>query len=191
MDYKTLYIIDTVKYERLQLAKFLKQENFTIMSFLNLADCFKKPNPLRTDLIIYVVRKGEADLKNLERVKKKDRAIHMILVIMTPDTPVDLERYREMGYENLHVATNNEKVREITYGLLAPDGLTPRTETPLLNAVHDSLLAALYILHPIPTVLFLLELEVTHRVGKPLGRALRRRLLSAPARGPRGRANAS
>lgn len=130
MDYKTLYIIDTVKYERLQLAKFLKQENFTIMSFLNLADCFKKPLPLRTDLIINVIRKGDADLKNLERVKKKDRAIHMILVIMTPDTPVDLEHYREMGYENLHLATNNEKVREITYGLLAPDGLKPRTETP-------------------------------------------------------------
>ena len=130
MDYKTIYIIDTVKYERLQLAKFLMQENFTIMVFLNLVDCFKKPNPLQTDLIIYVVRKGDQDLKNLERVKKKDRAMHMILLMMAPDTKVDLDHYREMGYENLHVATNNEKVREITYGLLAPDGLKPRTETP-------------------------------------------------------------
>ncbi len=130
MDYKTLYIIDTVKYERLQLAKFLKQENFTIMSFLNLADCFKKPLPLRTDLIIYVLRKADADLKNLERVKKKDRSIHMILLNMTPEFKVDLEQYKNMGYENLHLALNNEKVREITYGLLAPDGLKPRTETP-------------------------------------------------------------
>ncbi len=130
MDYKTIYIIDTVKYERLQLAKFLMQENFTIMVFLNLVDCFKKPNPLQTNLIIYVVRKGDQDLKNLEQVKKKDRAMHMILLMMAPDTKVDLDQYREMGYENLHVASNNEKVREITYGLLAPDGLKPRTETP-------------------------------------------------------------
>ena len=130
MDYKTIYIIDTVKYERLQLAKFLMQENFTIMVFLNLVDCFKKPNPLQTDLIIYVVRKGDQDLKNLERVKKKDRATHMILLMLAPDTKVDLDLYREMGYENLQVAANNEKVREIAYGLLAPDGLKPRTETP-------------------------------------------------------------
>lgn len=130
MDYKTIFIVDPVKYDRIQLAKFLKQETFTLMGFVSLANAFARNNPISCDLIVYVIRKGQTDLKALERVKKKDRSLHFILMIQNTDQKVDLEHYREMGFENLFTAGNNEKVREIAYGYLAPDGLKSRPETP-------------------------------------------------------------
>ncbi|MCF8720068.1 hypothetical protein [Nitrospina gracilis] len=130
MDYKTIFIVDPVKYERIQLAKFLKQESFTVMSFVSLANAFGKRTPIQCDLLIYVLRKGQTDLKALERVKKKDRSLHFILMVQHTDEKVELEPYREMGFENIFIAANNEKVREIAYGYLAPDGLQSRPETP-------------------------------------------------------------
>ena len=130
MEYKTIFIIDPVKFDRIQLAKFLKQETFTLMGFVSLANAFAKSNPIFPDLLVYVIRKGQTDLKALERVKKKDRKLHFILMIQNADQKVDLDYYRGLGFENIFTATNNEKAREIAYGYLAPDGLKSRPETP-------------------------------------------------------------
>jgi len=129
MDYKTIFIVDPVKSDRLQLAKFIKQENFTIVVFTNIADCVKRSALLKADLVIYVLRKGKSELKPLLN-RAEDKAVPYILVV-TPEIPeVNLEELREQGYAAVHKAGNPEKVREITYGLLAPDGLQPRTEKP-------------------------------------------------------------
>ncbi len=130
MDYKTIFIVDPVKPERLQLARFIKQENFTIMSFLSLGDCFKKSHPIESDLIIYVLRKGKTELKVLNQVQDKSKKINYIFVTQPDGLEVNLEVIKTKGFESAFKATSNEKVREITYGLLAPDGLLPRTETP-------------------------------------------------------------
>ena len=130
MDYKTIFIVDPVKPERLQLARFIKQENFTIMSFVTLGDCFKKSHPIESDLIIYVLRKGKTELKVLNQVQEKSKKINYIFVTQPDGLEVNLEDIQAKGFESAFKATNNEKVREITYGLLAPDGLQPRTETP-------------------------------------------------------------
>ncbi len=130
MDYKTIFIVDPVKPERLQLARFIKQENFTIMGFLSLGDCFKKSNPIESDLIIYVLRKGKTELKVLNQVQGKSKKINYIFVTQPDGLEVNLEDIKTKGFESAFKATSNEKVREITYGLLAPDGLLPRTETP-------------------------------------------------------------
>lgn len=129
MDYKTIFIVDPVKSDRLQLAKFIKQENFTIVVFTNIADCVKRASLLKADLVIYVLRKGKSELKTLLN-RAWDKAVPYILVV-TPEIPeVNLEELRGQGFAAVHKAGNPEKVREITYGLLAPDGLQPRTEKP-------------------------------------------------------------
>ena len=130
MDYKNIFIVDPVKPERLQLARFIKQENFTIMGFVTLGDCFKKSNPIESDLIIYVLRKGKTELKVLNQVQGKSKKKNYIFVTQPDGLEVNLEDIKARGFESAFKATNNEKVREITYGLLAPDGLMPRTEIP-------------------------------------------------------------
>lgn len=129
MDYKTLFIVDPVKNERLQLAKFIKQENFTIVVFAGFSDCVKRSGLIKGGLVIFVLRKGKNEIKNFLK-HARDRNIHYIFLV-TPDVPdVDLEELRQKGFESVFKAGNHEKVREITYGLLAPDGLMPRTEKP-------------------------------------------------------------
>ncbi len=129
MDYKTLFIVDPVKSERLQLAKFIKQENFTVVVFSGFADCVKRSGLIKSGLVIFVLRKGKNEIKNFLK-HARDKAIHYIFLV-TADVPeIDLEELRGKGFKSVFKAGNQEKVREITYSLLAPDGLMPRTEKP-------------------------------------------------------------
>ncbi len=129
MDYKTLFIVDPVKNERLQLAKFVKQENFTVVVFSGFQDCVKRSGLLKASLVIFVLRKGKNELTQLIK-NARDKKIHYI-VLATQDVPdVNLDDLRGKGFKSVFKAGNHEKVREITYSLLAPDGLMPRTEQP-------------------------------------------------------------
>ena len=130
MDYKTIFIVDPVKGERIHLAKFIKHEKFTVMTFVALADCFKKLGILNTDMIILVLRKDKTELQQMQTIKDKHKNLHYIIVA-TPETPeVNLIPLKESGFTSLYKANSNEKVREIVIELLAPEGLAPRTETP-------------------------------------------------------------
>ncbi|MBI4389615.1 MAG: hypothetical protein HY580_05490 [Nitrospinae bacterium] len=130
MEYKTLFIVDPAKSERIQLAKFVKHEKFTVLTFVALADCFKRVGILNPDLIVYVLRKGKTETQHMSVVKDKHKNVPFILVT-TPDTlDVNLVQLKDKGFAAVHKAGNNEKVREIVIELLAPDGLAPRTETP-------------------------------------------------------------
>ena len=129
MDYKNIFIVDPVKSERLQLAKFIKQENFTILGFTNMTDCVKRASLLRPHLVIYVLRRGKSELKTLIS-RCRDKSVPC-LVVGTPEVQeVNLEELRRQGFKEVFKAVGQEKAREITYGLLAPDGLLPRTEKP-------------------------------------------------------------
>ncbi|QPJ60549.1 MAG: hypothetical protein G3M70_01050 [Candidatus Nitronauta litoralis] len=129
MDYKTLFIVDPVKNERLQLAKFVKQENFTVVVFANFQDCVKRSGLLKSSLVVFVMRKGKNELHHLIKNARDKKVPYIILI--TPDAPdVNLEDLRNKGFKSVYKAGNHEKVREITYSLLAPDGLMPRTEQP-------------------------------------------------------------
>ncbi len=129
MDYKTIFIVDPVKSERIQLAKFIKHDKFTIMGFVNLNNAIRQKS-LKNDLIVYTLRKGKTDLKNLFRLSKKDKNTHFIVLLNAENPEVNLNDLSESGFSSIHKASNNEKVREIAYGLLAPEGLVPRKETP-------------------------------------------------------------
>lgn len=128
--YKTIYIIDPVKNERISLAKFIMQDSFTIMSFVSIADCFKKNRPLFCDLVIVVVRRNKFENGALEKIRDKYKKAVFILLNM-PDSPeLDLAELEAAGFKSIFKANSKESVKEIAYGHLAPDGLITRPETP-------------------------------------------------------------
>ena len=107
-DYKTIYIIDPIKGERLHLAKFLMQDSFSIMSFVSIHDCFKKNHALFCDLVIVVVRKGRFENGALEKIRDKYKKV-MFILLHTPDSPeVDLTKLEEAGFQSIFKATSKE-----------------------------------------------------------------------------------
>jgi len=130
MNYKTIFIVDPVRGERIQLCKFIKQEFFTIMSFIAVGDCFKQTQLAHCDLVIYVLRRGKSEVKNLFNIKKKYKNLNFIIVTTSDVPEVNLLELQENGFTNVQKASTNEKIRELALYLLAPEGLPPRTETP-------------------------------------------------------------
>ncbi|MGV7220037.1 MAG: hypothetical protein ACQ9MH_00775 [Nitrospinales bacterium] len=129
-EYKTIYVIDPVKGERLHLAKFLMQDAFTIMSFSSINDCFKKNHVLFCDLVIVSIRKGKFEDGALEKIRDKYKKT-MFILFNTPDSPeVDVDKLEKAGFKSVFKATSKEGIKEIAYGHLAPDGLKTRPETP-------------------------------------------------------------
>jgi DNA-binding NtrC family response regulator len=125
MDYKTVFIVDPIKGERIQLAKLLKQEKITIAGFVKLTDCFKKNNPLRCDVVIYVLRTGRAELKELNKVNHREKNIPFVIVT-GPDAPeIALDEWKKKGFKSIGLALNKEKAKEITYNIISPDGPVP------------------------------------------------------------------
>ena len=125
MDYKTIFIVDPIKGERIQLAKLLKQEKITIAGFVKLTDCFKKNNPLRCDVVIYVLRTGRAELKELNKVNHREKNIPFVIVT-GPDAPeIALDEWKKKGFKSIGLALNKEKAKEITYNIISPDGPVP------------------------------------------------------------------
>ena len=125
MDYKTIFIVDPIKGERIQLAKFLKQEIITISGFVKLTDCFKKNNPLRCDVVVYVLRSGRAELKELNKVNHREKNIPFVIMTSANAPEIDLDEWKKKGFKSIDVAFNKENVKEITYNIISPDGPVP------------------------------------------------------------------
>jgi len=81
MNYKTIFIVDPIRGERIQLAKFLSEEVFTVMTFISPNDCFKKPELINCDLMVFVPRKEKNEVKHLMNIKKKFRRIPIIFIL--------------------------------------------------------------------------------------------------------------
>jgi hypothetical protein len=130
MDYKTIYIVDPIRGERIHMAKFLSEEIFTVMTFVSPSDCFKRSELISCDLMVFVPRKEKNEIKHLMNIKKKYRSTPVIF-LLTDDLPdINLAEITANGFPNIYKASNNEKVREIMLGLLAEEGLPPRTIVP-------------------------------------------------------------
>ena len=125
MDYKTIFIVDPIKGERIQLAKFLKQEIITISGFVKLTDCFKKNNPLRCDVVVYVLRSGRAELKELNKVNHREKNIPFVIMTSADAPEIDLDEWKKKGFKSIDVAFNKENVKEITYNIISPNGPVP------------------------------------------------------------------
>ncbi|MEO2043710.1 MAG: hypothetical protein ABGX43_03845 [Nitrospinaceae bacterium] len=146
MDYKTIFIVDPIRGERIHLAKFLSEEIFTVMTFISPNDCFKKPNLIRCDLIVFVPRKEKNEIKHLMNIKKKFRQIPLIFILSEDFPDINLAEISESGFPRVYKAASNEKVREILLGILAQEGLPPRSEiphpVPISKEVQKALLEA-------------------------------------------------
>ena len=143
MPYKTIFIIDPIRGERIQMAKFLSEEIITVLTFVSINDCFKKPDLIHCDLIVFVPRTDKNEIKHLFNIKKKYRQIPLIILLNNDFPDINLTEISENGFANPHKAINNEKVREIMLGLLTPEGLPPRTEVPHPVPIADEVQAAL------------------------------------------------
>jgi len=128
-DFKSIFIVDPIKGERLHLAKLLKQEKLLVMTFVNLTDCFKPSNPIKPDLIIFVMRKGKTEPNHLENIKKIFKTLHFILLVTSEVSDVDLNKLRENGFSSVQKAGNQDKVKEMIYDLLPECQVTPDIET--------------------------------------------------------------
>lgn len=125
MDYKTVFIVDPVKGERRQFAKFLKQEKITVAGFVKLTDCFKKNNLLKCDVVIYVLRRGKTELKALHEINPREKNIPFVIV-GDPDEPdIQLDEWKQKGFKSIDLALSKEKAKEITYNLISPEGPVP------------------------------------------------------------------
>ncbi|MEK9629357.1 MAG: hypothetical protein VW455_10090 [Nitrospinota bacterium] len=143
MKYKTIFIVDPIRGDRIQMAKFLSEEILTVMSFVSINDCFKRPDLIHCDLIVFVPRKDKSEIKHLFHIKKKYRQIPIILLLNNDFPDINLTELTNNGFASPYKAANNEKVREIMLGLLAPDGLPSRTEVPHPVPIADEVQAAL------------------------------------------------
>ena len=143
MNYKTIFIVDPVRSERIQMAKFLSEEIITVMTFVSIKDCFKRPDLINCDLIVFVLRKDKNEIKHLFNIKKKYRQIPIILLLNNDFSDINLTKMSENGFAFPYKALNFEKVREIMLGHLAPDGLPARTQVPHPVPITDEVQAAL------------------------------------------------
>ena len=143
MSYKTVFIVDPIRGERIQMAKFLSEEIITVMTFININDCFKRPDLIRCDLIVFAPRRDKNEIKHLFNVKKKYRQIPIILSLNNDFPDINLTELKENGFASPYKTSNNEKVREIMLGLLAPEGLPSRTEVPHPVPISNEVQAAL------------------------------------------------
>ncbi len=126
--FKSIFIIDPVKGERLQLAKLLKQEKFLMMTYINLADCFKQTNPIKPDLAIYVLRKDKNEPSQLKTIRKLFKKIHFI-ILLTPDiSKLNITEFKEHGFASIHKAGNQDMVKELTYSLMPECQVTTAEE---------------------------------------------------------------
>ncbi|MFQ5445242.1 MAG: hypothetical protein ACE5EK_11590 [Nitrospinales bacterium] len=130
MKYKTIFIVDPIRSDRIQLSKFIKQEFFTVMSFVSITDCFRQSQLVHCDLVIYVLRTGKSEIKHLLNIKKKYKRLNFILMVSEDSPEANLAKLKENGFTSIQKANSNEKLRELALDLLAPEGLPPRTETP-------------------------------------------------------------
>ena len=127
-NFKSIFIVDPIKGERLHLAKLLKQEKLLMMTFVSLTDCFKPSNPIKPDIVIFVMRKGKTEPSHMENIKKIFKTPHFILLLTSEVSDVDLNKLRENGFSSVQKAGSQDKVKEMIYDLLPECQVTPDIE---------------------------------------------------------------
>ena len=128
-NFKSVFIVDPVKGERLHLAKLLKQEKLFMMTFVNLIDCFKHNNPIKPDLIVYVLRKGKSELTHMKNIKNHFRHLHFILQLTSETSEANLDELKESGFTSIKKAVNQDMVKELIYTMLPECQMTEVEES--------------------------------------------------------------
>ena len=117
-DFKSVFIVDPVKGERLHLAKLLKQEKFLMMTFEKIADCLKQNNSVKPDLVIYVLRENKNELNQLKNIKKFHKTLHFVILTTPEVSDLDLAELKESGFTSIYKANNQDMVKNFIYTLM-------------------------------------------------------------------------
>ena len=130
-NFKSVFIVDPVKGERLHLAKLLKQEKLFMMTFVNLIDCFKHNNPIKPNLVIYVLREGKSELTHMKSIKKHFKHLHFILLPTSDVSETNIDELKESGFTSVKKAVNQDMVKELIYTMMPECQITKVEESPV------------------------------------------------------------
>jgi DNA-binding NtrC family response regulator len=131
-DFKSIFIIDPVKGERLHLAKLLKQEKFLMMTFERIGECLKQNNSVKPNLIIYVLRKDKNEQNQLKDISKYFKNLHFIVLITSEVSELNIDKLKESGFTSIYKANNHDMVKNFIYTLM-PECQVPNKEEPSLE----------------------------------------------------------
>lgn len=129
--FKSVFIVDPVKGERLHLAKLLKQEKLLMMTFERLDDCLKKNNSIRPDLVIYVLRKDKNESSQLKNIKRYLKNLHFIILMTSEVSELDIEELKTSGFTSIHKANNQDMAKNFIYTLMPECRVTHAEEPPV------------------------------------------------------------
>ena len=130
--FKSVFIVDPIKGERLHLAKLLKQEKFLMMTFERIEDCLKQNNPIKPDLVIFVLRKDTNGLNQLKNIKKYFKSLHFIILMTSEVSELNIDELKEGGFTSIYKANNQDMVKNFIYTLM-PECQVTNAEEPSLE----------------------------------------------------------
>ena len=131
-DFKSVFIVDPVKGERLHLAKLLKQEKFLMMTFECIGDCLKQNNAIKPDLVIFVLRKDKNEPSQLKNIKKYFKSLHFIILMTSEVSEVNIDELKETGFISIYKASNQDMVKNFIYTVM-PECQVTHAEEPSLE----------------------------------------------------------
>ena len=130
--FKSVFIVDPIKGERLHLAKLLKQEKFLMMTFERIGDCLKQKNSIKPDVVIFVLRKDKNEPSQLKNIKKYFKNLHFIILVTSEVSELNIDELKESGFTSIYKANNQDMVKNFIYTLM-PECQVTHAEEPLLE----------------------------------------------------------
>jgi DNA-binding NtrC family response regulator len=131
-DFKSVFIVDPIKGERLHLAKLLKQEKFLMMTFERIGDCLKQNNSIKPNLVIFVLRKDKNEPSQLKNIKKYFKNLHFIILMTSEVSELNIDKLKESGFTSIYKANNQDMVKNFIYTLM-PECQVTHAEEPSLE----------------------------------------------------------
>ena len=131
-DFKSVFIVDPIKGERLHLAKLLKQEKFLMMTFERIGDCLKQNNSIKPDLVIFVLRKDKNEPSQLKNIKQYFKNLHFIILMTSEISELDIDELKESGFTSIYKANNQDMVKNFIYTVM-PECQGTHAEEPSLE----------------------------------------------------------
>ena len=129
--FKSVFIVDPIKGERLHLAKLLKQEKLLMMTFECLKDCLKQNNSIKPDLVVYVLRKDKNEPNQLKNIKKYFKNLHFVILMTSEVSELDIEGLKASGFTSIHKANNQDMAKNFIYTLMPECQVTHAEEPPV------------------------------------------------------------
>ena len=130
--FKSVFLVDPIKGERLHLAKLLKQEKILMMTFERIGDCLKQKNSIKPDLVIFVLRKDKNEPSQLKNIKKYFKNLHFIILMTSEVSELNIDELKESGFTSICKANNQDMVKNFIYTLM-PECQVTHTEEPSLE----------------------------------------------------------